>query len=244
VQFGGVEKMSKSKNNGVDPQTLIDQYGADTVRLYTMFTSPPDQSLEWSDEGVEGAHRFLKRLWQLALQQSQCGSGEDLGSLSQAQQAVRFEVHSALKKALFDYERQQFNTVVSACMTMVNALNRLQSSERDNAVRKEGTSIILRLLAPIAPHVTHYLWNQLGYGEDILTASWPEVDETALVQDVIEMVVQVKGKVRGKIEVPASADQAEVEAAALANDNVQRFIDSATIRKVIVVPGKLVNIVI
>jgi leucyl-tRNA synthetase len=244
VHFGGIEKMSKSKNNGVDPQTLIDLYGADTVRLYTMFTSPPDQSLEWSDEGVEGAHRFLKRLWSLAQSQYDPDAVSDFTVLDQQQQDVRFEVHSALKKALFDYERQQFNTVVSACMTMVNALNRLATSNSDHAVRTEGMSIVLRLLAPIAPHVTHYLWRQLGFGEDILTASWPEVDESALLQDSIEMVVQVKGKVRGKIEVAADAAQAEVEAAALANDNVQRFIDGATIRKIIVVPGKLVNIVI
>ena len=244
VHFGGIEKMSKSKNNGVDPQTLIDQYGADTVRLYTMFTSPPDQSLEWSDEGVEGAHRFLKRLWSLAQSEYDPGAVSDFAALEQQQQDVRFEVHSALKKALFDYERQQFNTVVSACMTMVNALNRLTTSHSDQAVRTEGMSIVLRLLAPIAPHVTHYLWRQLGFGDDILTASWPGVDESALVQDSIEMVVQVKGKVRGKIEVAANAEQAEVEAAALANDNVQRFIDGATIRKIIVVPGKLVNIVI
>ena len=244
VQFGGIEKMSKSKNNGVDPQTLIDLYGADTVRLYTMFTSPPDQSLEWSDEGVEGAHRFLKRLWQLALQQYLSDGSTDPGSFNKQQQAVRFELHSALKKALFDYDRQQFNTVVSACMTMVNALNRLKDSAADHAVRSEGISIILRLLAPIAPHVTHYLWKKLAYGDDILSAAWPQVDEAALVQDSIEMVVQVKGKVRGKISVAADADQAEVEAAAVANENVQRFIDGATIRKIIVVPGKLVNIVI
>ena len=245
VTFGGIEKMSKSKNNGVDPQTLIDQYGADTVRLYTMFTSPPDQSLEWSDEGVEGAYRFLKRLWTLAsLLQGKTDQAGDLGSLEQAQQDARREVHAALKKALFDYERQQYNTVVSACMTMVNVLNKLGSSDADLTVQVEGVSIVLRLLAPIAPHVTHHLWCELGYGEDILDAEWPQIDESALVQDSIEMVVQVKGKVRGKIQVAVDADNAAVEAVALANENVQRFIDGASIRKVIVVPGKLVNVVI
>jgi len=245
VTFGGIEKMAKSKNNGVDPQTLIDQYGADTVRLYTMFTSPPDQSLEWSDEGVEGAHRFLKRLWSLAAaRQEQEGVGGDFSSLEQAQQDARREVHAALKKALFDYERQQYNTVVSACMTMVNVLNKLGGSDQERLILDEGISIILRLLAPIAPHATHYLWREMGYGDDILNADWPQVDETALVQDSIEMVVQVKGKVRGKIQVPADADNTAVEAVALANENVQRFIDGASIRKVIVVPGKLVNIVI
>ena len=245
VTFGGIEKMSKSKNNGVDPQTLIDQYGADTVRLYTMFTSPPDQSLEWSDEGVEGAYRFLKRLWTLAsLLQGKTDQAGDLGSLEQAQQDARREVHAALKKALFDYERQQYNTVVSACMTMVNVLNKLGSSDADLTVQVEGVSIVLRLLAPIAPHVTHHLWCELGYGKDILDAEWPQIDESALVQDSIEMVVQVKGKVRGKIQVAVDADNAAVEAVALANENVQRFIDGASIRKVIVVPGKLVNVVI
>jgi leucyl-tRNA synthetase len=245
VTFGGIEKMSKSKNNGVDPQTLIDQYGADTVRLYTMFTSPPDQSLEWSDEGVEGAHRFLKRLWALAsLLQGKADQTGDPGSLEQVQQDARREVHAALKKALFDYERQQYNTVVSACMTMVNVLNKLGSSGADLTVQAEGVSIILRLLAPIAPHATHHLWRELGYGEDILDAEWPQIDESALVQDSIEMVVQIKGKVRGKIQVAVNADNAEVEAVALANENVQRFIDGASIRKVIVVPGKLVNVVI
>ena len=245
VTFGGIEKMSKSKNNGVDPQTLIDQYGADTVRLYTMFTSPPDQSLEWSDEGVEGAYRFLKRLWTLAsLLQGKTHQAGDLGSLEQAQQDARREVHAALKKALFDYERQQYNTVVSACMTMVNVLNKLGSSDADLTVQVEGVSIVLRLLAPIAPHVTHHLWCELGYGKDILDAEWPQIDESALVQDSIEMVVQVKGKVRGKIQVAVDADNAAVEAVALANENVQRFIDGASIRKVIVVPGKLVNVVI
>jgi len=245
VTFGGIEKMSKSKNNGVDPQTLIDQYGADTVRLYTMFTSPPDQSLEWSDEGVEGAHRFLKRLWTLAVSiQGNTNQAADMGSLGQAQQDARREVHAALKKANFDYGRQQYNTVVSACMTMVNVLNKLGSSDQDRMVLTEGVSIILRLLAPIAPHATHYLWCELDYGEDILSAEWPLVDESALVQESIEMVVQVKGKVRGKIQVAPDADNATIEAVALANENVQRFIDGASIRKIIVVPGKLVNVVI
>ena len=238
VIAGGVEKMSKSKNNGVDPQLLIDRYGADTVRLYTMFTAPPDQSLEWSDEGVEGAHRFLKRLWALALK-------VDEGALSASADPdpaigeARREIHAALKKALFDYERQQYNTVVSACMSMVNVLNR----QDDAALLKEGLAIVLRLLSPIAPHVTHYLWRELGYGEDILAAGWPQVDEDALRQESIELVVQVNGKVRAKVQVPADADKAAVEQAARDNENVQKFVGDAIIRKVIVVPGKLVNIV-
>ncbi len=240
VTPGGVEKMSKSKNNGIDPQDLIDRYGADTVRLYTMFTAPPEQSLEWSDEGVEGAHRFLKRLWAVGMRLAENG-GDSPGTL--AIEDVRREVHATLKKALFDFERQQYNTVVSACMSMLNALNKLGNAPAEREALREGLGIMLRLLAPIAPHITHALWRELGFGDDILQAGWPEVDEEALRQDAIELVVQVNGKVRGKIQVPAEADREAVEAAALANGNVQRFIQGQTVRKVIVVPGKLINIV-
>ncbi|NBC47974.1 MAG: leucine--tRNA ligase [Gammaproteobacteria bacterium] len=252
VHFGGIEKMSKSKNNGVDPEAMIERYGADTVRLYMMFTAPPDQSLEWNDEGVEGAYRFLKRLWNLAVTHAEAiraagataGSGEGLGEgLGEAEAEARREVHAALKKALFDYERQQFNTVVSACMTIANTVSRLGDEPPAQTVRREGLSIALRLLAPIAPHVTHHLWRALGLGEDILAAPWPAVDESALTQEQITYVVQVNGKVRGKIAVPADAERDAVEAAALANDNAQRFIGEASVRKVIVVANKLVNIV-
>jgi leucyl-tRNA synthetase len=238
VIAGGVEKMSKSKNNGVDPQLLIDRYGADTVRLYTMFTAPPDQSLEWSDEGVEGAHRFLKRLWALAHKLDK-GAESASADSDPAIGEARREIHAALKKALFDYGRQQFNTVVSACMTMVNVLNKQENA----ALLREGMAIVLRLLSPIAPHVTHYLWRELGYGDDILAAGWPQVDEDALRQESIELVVQVNGKVRAKVQVPADADKATVEQAARDNENVKKFVGDAMIRKVIVVPGKLVNIV-
>jgi leucyl-tRNA synthetase len=237
---GGIEKMSKSKNNGVDPQVLIDRYGADTVRLYTMFTAPPDQSLEWSDEGVEGAHRFLKRLWGLAVRlhaaDRTVGAAGEIGE-------PRRELHLALQKALFDYERQQFNTVVSACMTMVNILNKLSDSDDELALLSEGLGIVLRLLSPIAPHVTHELWQGLGYGNDILDAPWPKVDEAALEVETLLYVVQVNGKVRGKIEVASDADRETVQQAAVANEKVQRFTDGLTVRKVIVVPGKLVNVV-
>jgi leucyl-tRNA synthetase len=245
VTPGGVEKMSKSKNNGVDPQSLIDRYGADTVRLYTMFTAPPDQSLEWSDEGVEGAHRFLKRLWTLAVgraAQLRQVSG-DAGPFDAAQQAVRRELHAALKKALYDYERQQYNTVVSACMTMVNLLNRLGDSAGDLALLREGLGMVLRLLGPIAPHVTHHLWRELEYGRDILSAGWPKADPSALKQDQVEYVVQVNGKVRGKVTVAADADRRTIERAAQSDDNVQRFITGQQVAKIIVVPNKLVNIV-
>jgi len=240
VTAGGIEKMSKSKNNGVDPQHLIDRYGADTVRLYTMFTAPPDQSLEWSDEGVEGAYRFLRRLWTLAYKRAEIirttGAGQ---THSEASRGIRRDLHAVLKKALFDYERQQFNTVVSACMTLVNALYKTE----DAPVLREGIGIVLQLLAPIAPHMTHYLWRELEYGSDILTAGWPQVDEEALIQQHIEYVAQVNGKVRSKIQVPADADHAMIETLALQNENVKKFIGDALVRKIIVVPGKLVNIV-
>ncbi|MCU7796449.1 MAG: leucine--tRNA ligase [Candidatus Thiodiazotropha sp. (ex Myrtea spinifera)] len=247
VVIGGIEKMSKSKNNGVDPQTLIDRYGADTVRLYTMFTSPPDQSLEWNDEGVEGAHRFLKRVWALADANRDklvaMGDGAIDNGFNEAQKAVRREIHEALKKALFDYDRQQFNTVVSACMSMINALYKLGQSDADLALLKEGLRLVICLLGPIAPHLTHTLWRDLGYGDEILDAQWPQPDEEALKQESIQYVVQVNGKVRAKIQVPAEADKATAEKIARENENVQRFIGDATVRKVIVVPNKLVNIV-
>ncbi|MCG7916742.1 MAG: leucine--tRNA ligase [Candidatus Thiodiazotropha taylori] len=245
VQIGGIEKMSKSKNNGVDPQTLIDRYGADTVRLYTMFTSPPDQSLEWSDDGVEGAYRFIKRLWALAdgHQQQLSQPLAEVKDFGEEQKAARRELHELLKKALYDYQRQRFNNVVSASMGMTNILYKLGGTEQDLAILKEGLSLVLRLLAPIAPHVSHHLWRELGFGEEILASDWPKPDEAALVQESLPYVVQVNGKVRANIQVPADADKAAVEAIALANDNVQRFIGEATVRKVIVVPNKLVNVV-
>ncbi|MEJ2619812.1 MAG: leucine--tRNA ligase [Candidatus Thiodiazotropha sp.] len=245
VEIGGIEKMSKSKNNGVDPQTLIDRYGADTVRLYTMFTSPPDQSLEWSDDGVEGAFRFIKRLWALAEthQQSLSQVADEVTEFDDDQKQARRELHELLKKALYDYQRQRFNNVVSASMAMTNILYKLGSTNQDLAILKEGLSLVLRLLAPIAPHVAHHLWQALDFGNEILESDWPEADEAALVQESLPYVVQVNGKVRATIQVPADADKAAVEAIALANDNVKRFIGEASVRKVIVVPNKLVNVV-
>ena len=240
VFFGGIEKMSKSKNNGIDPQQLIDRYGADTVRLYTMFTAPPDQSLEWSDEGVEGAHRFLRRLWNLAAQHAEAIRQTPDGTVDLNAAQARNELHSILKKALFDYERQQFNTVVSACMSIVNLLHKEQAP----ALLREGFAILLRLLAPIAPHVAHTLWRDLGYGDNVLQAGWPVVDAAALRQDEIEYVIQVNGKLRAKVLLPADLDKAAMEATALQQPQVQKFIADATVRKVIVVPGKLINIVV
>jgi len=246
VAIGGVEKMSKSKNNGVDPQALIERYGADTVRLYTMFTAPPDQSLEWSDEGVEGAHRFLKRLWALAAgsrKAVQSAGNPAVSDLTPAPRAIRREIHEALKQALFDYERQQFNTVVSACMKIVNHLYRLGQDLAEKTLLREGLGIVLRLLAPITPHIAHELWRQLGYGTDILDATMPRPDPEALRQDNVQYVVQVNGKVRARILLAADVGRQQAEQAALADDNVRRFIGELAVKKVIVVPGKLVNVV-
>ncbi|MEL0585616.1 MAG: leucine--tRNA ligase [Candidatus Thiodiazotropha sp. (ex. Lucinoma kazani)] len=246
VVIGGIEKMSKSKNNGIDPQTLIDRYGADTVRLYTMFTSPPDQSLEWNDESVEGSHRFLKRLWALAETNQARFSAllKDPVDLAEPQKIARRELHELLKKALYDYERQRFNNVVSASMGMINILYKLGETAADQQVLTEGVSLVLRLLAPIAPHITHQLWCELGYGNEILDSDWPQPDETALKQDSLPYVVQVNGKVRATIQVPADAEKSVAESIALENENVQRFMGDGTVRKVIVVPNKLVNIVV
>jgi leucyl-tRNA synthetase len=243
VEVGGIEKMSKSKNNGVDPQAMVDRFGADTVRLYTMFTAPPDQSLEWSDEGVEGAHRFLKRLWVLAAEKGENITAGDLSNLDDKQKEARREIHEALKQAAFDYERQQFNTVVSACMKIVNVLYKLGDNPEDRALLHEGLAITLRLLAPIAPHVSHYLWRELGFGDDILDSDWPRPDEAALVQESIQYVAQVNGKVRAQLQVPADADKETIEKMAQEDPNVRKFTDGKTIRKIIVVPNKLVNIV-
>ncbi|MES9943480.1 MAG: leucine--tRNA ligase [Candidatus Thiodiazotropha sp.] len=245
VAIGGIEKMSKSKNNGVDPQTLIDRYGADTVRLYTMFTSPPDQSLEWNDEGVEGAYRFLKRLWALAevILAKPMAADSTPVELDESQKTARREIHESLKKVLYDYERQRFNNVVSACMGMINILYKLGDSAADLQLLREGVSLVLRLLAPIAPHITHRLWCDLEYGDEILDSEWPQPDEAALKQESLPYVVQVNGKVRATIQVATDAEKPAIEALALANDNVQRFIGDNRVRKVIVVPGKLVNIV-
>ena len=245
VEIGGIEKMSKSKNNGIDPQTMIDRFGADTVRLYTMFTSPPDQSLEWSDEGVEGAHRFLRRLWGLAWNRREeiAAAGNAAVDYEDAQKSDRREIHAALKQACFDYDRQQFNTVVSACMKVVNTLYKLGDSTADRALLREGFGIVLQLLAPIAPHIAHALWRELAYGEEILQSGWPQPDEEALKLASIQYVVQVNGKVRAKIQIAADAQKSAIEQAAQADENVRKFIGNAKVRKVILVPGKLVNIV-
>ena len=243
VVIGGTEKMSKSKNNGVDPQAIIDAYGADTARLFMMFAAPPDQQLEWSDTGVEGAFRFLRRVWNLSAELGDIGKmSGDLGNLSTDDQALRRETHLALKQANFDFSRFQFNTVVSAAMKMLNALEKSRASA-NRAVLSESLSILLRLLSPMTPHISQTLWKELGFGEDILAASWPEVDEAALVQDEIELMIQVNGKLRGSLLVAKDASKAEIEQLTLAHETVQKLLAGATAKKIIVVPGRLVNVV-
>ncbi|MBX3683458.1 MAG: leucine--tRNA ligase, partial [Thauera sp.] len=242
--------MSKSKNNGVDPQSLIEQYGADTARFFMMFAAPPEQTLEWSDAGVEGAHRFLRRVWSFGH-----GFASELQPRIAARQlkgaklpddlaTLRREVHLLLKQANYDLGKQQFNTVASACMKMLNALEKApREGSLAAEVIEECFGILLRVLSPITPHIAHALWRELGYGDEILAASWPEPLEAALVQDEIELVLQVNGKLRGAITVAADAARSDIESIALDNEAARRFMEGKPARKVIVVPGRLVNIV-
>ena len=248
VVIGGVEKMSKSKNNGIDPQALIDQYGADTARLFTMFAAPPEQQLEWNDAGVEGASRFLRRMWNFGVAHGdaiRAGHGNGVvDGATDADRALRRELHTVLKQANYDYERLQYNTVVSATMKMLNALEGAKDAGVD--ARREGFGILLRVLYPVVPHITHVLWQELGYAGaygSLLDAPWPQVDDGALVQSEIELVLQVNGKVRGSIVVPADADRAAIEAIAAKDEAVHRFAEGKPPKKIIVVPGRLVNVV-
>ena len=247
VEIGGTQKMSKSLNNGVDPQSMIEQYGADTCRLFMMFASPPDASLEWSDSGVEGSHRFLKRVWRLAHTHVGLGlpGALDIGTLNDGQKVIRRAIHQAIKQASLDVgQHHKFNTAVAQVMTVMNVLEKApHATEQDRALLQEGLETVALLLAPITPHISHELWNQLGHTGAVIDAPWPVLDESALVQDTLQLVIQVNGKLRGHIEMPAGTSREEVEAAARINENVLRFTDGLTIRKVIVVPGKLVNIV-
>jgi leucyl-tRNA synthetase len=247
VHSGGITKMSKSKNNGVDPQTAIDKHGADTVRLFTMFAAPPEQTLEWSNEGVAGAHRFLRKLWTMV----QTHIAEDFNTTldtanhNDSQRDLRRKIHETIAKVNDDYGRRNtFNTAIAAVMELLNEVGKLSGNEaQTQAVRHEALNSAVLLLSPIAPHICHSLWNLLGHSDAVANATWPTVDESALVRSSIEMVVQVNGKVRGKIQVAADASKEQVEALALEDSNVQRFTDGVTIRKIIVVPGRLVNIV-
>jgi leucyl-tRNA synthetase len=241
-------KMSKSKGNTVDPQGLIDRYGADTVRLFTMFAAPPEQSLEWRDSGVEGAYRFLKRLWKQV--QDHIAAGEapamDTAALSDAQKAIRCAVHTTLAKVSDDVGRRfTFNTAIAANMELLNELNRFaDDSAQGRAVMQEALEAVVLMLSPIVPHITHALWHALGKQQAIVNCRWPQVDESALVQEAITLVIQVNGKVRGRIDVPADADRDALQELVMNEPNVQKHVQGKPVRKFIAVPGKLVNIVV
>ncbi len=247
IHSGGVTKMSKSKNNGVDPQTAIDKHGADTVRLFTMFAAPPEQTLEWNDDGVSGAHRFLRKLWTTVHAHLQLGTVESLNTdiLNDGQKNLRRKTHETINKVNDDYGRRNtFNTAIAAVMELLNEVGKLNDNEAQSiAVRHEALTSAILLLSPIAPHICHSLWHAMGNQEAVADAAWPILDESALVRSSIEMVIQVNGKVRGKIQVAADASKDDVEKRALDDGNVQRFTEGVTIRKIIVVPGRLVNIV-
>jgi leucyl-tRNA synthetase len=254
IDYEGVGTMSKSKNNGVDPQDLIEKYGADTARLYTMFTAPPEVTLEWNDSAVEGSYRFLRRVWNFAFKHHELlrsATGQDLSqaALGDSAKVLRREMHLVLKQVGYDYERMQYNTVVSGCMKLLNALEDFKpdGSLGDAAALCEGVSILLRMLYPACPHITDDIWQQLGLAQaagELLDAPWPTVDETALERDQIELMLQINGKLRGSILVPSSADKAQIEAAALANEAFIKQAAGAAPKKVIVVPGRLVNLVL
>jgi len=241
-------KMSKSKGNTVDPQGLIDQYGADTVRLFTMFAAPPEQSLEWSDSGVEGASRFLKRLWKLVHGHVRAGTPPELNiaDLTAPQKAIRHSVHSTLAKVSDDVGRRYtFNTAIAANMELMNTLSRFDDdSGQGRAVMQEALDAVVLMLSPIVPHITHALWYALGHQQAVVDCNWPSVDEAALVQASIALVVQVNGKVRGRIDVAPDASQEVIEAVVMDEENVQKHIADKPVRKIIVVPGKLVNVVV
>ena len=259
VESGGVGTMSKSKNNGVDPQALVDEYGADTARLYMMFASPPEQTLEWSDAGVEGQFRFVKRLWAFCWHFKESGGMQsgalDSAHLAPGQTELRREVHALLKQANYDFQRFQFNTVVSAGMKILNALERANRRGEGGAtetafatgslpVAREAIGILLRLLGPIAPHVASALWRELGYGEDLFTAAWPEPDPAALEQSEIELVLQINGKTRGNITVPSAGTSEAIKQLALSSPAAQKYLGAQPVKRIIVVPGRLVNIVL
>jgi len=244
--------MSKSKNNGVDPQSMIDKYGADTVRLFTMFAAPPEQSLEWNDDAIAGGSRFLRRVWNLTNQHSDVLSKTGLKPAQASDKynapakAMRLITHTIIQRALRDFERQQFNTVVAAAMELTNAIEKADWSamgEHADVVLSEACHTLIKILAPVTPHLCEHVWAQFEGDVTMDDSQWLTVDEAALVKDEVTYVVQVNGKLRAKLNVSASASKDDVEAMAIADENVQRFLDGVTVRKVIVVPNKLVNIV-
>jgi leucyl-tRNA synthetase len=248
VESGGVVTMSKSKNNGVDPQALVDEFGADTARLFTMFAAPPEQTLEWSDEGVQGAYRFIKRLWKAVHEHVAAGAAGPLerSGLSEAQRALRRQAHQTLAKVTDDIGRRRtFNTAIAAVMELLNALAKHPPlTALDRSVIQEALDIAVLALSPIIPHVTHALWRELGHRGALIDEPWPQVDPSALEQSTILLVVQVNGKLRARIRVAADADETAVRETALNDPHVQKFIGPGAVRKVVVVPGKLVNVVV
>jgi len=259
IDYEGVGTMSKSKNNGVDPQDLIERYGADTARLYTMFTAPPEATLEWNDAAVEGSYRFLRRVWNYGVKLSAMNLGAAHADLARAgglngqefgkeAKVLRREIHTVLKQVDYDYQRMQYNTVVSGAMKMINALEDFKAPDTAGATLAlaEGFSILLRILYPATPHIAHALWSELGFATaqgDLLDVPWPVVDPLALVQDEVELMLQVNGKLRGSVMVPSGASKEEIEATTLASSTFAPFA-TGPIKRVIVVPGRLVNVVL
>jgi len=248
VQIGGIEKMAKSKNNGVDPQTMVDKYGADTVRLFSMFAAPPEHSLEWREAGVEGMARFLRRLWRDVHEHA--GQPDhpvvDPAVLNAAHKALRRQTHETIAKVSDDFARRHsFNTAIAALMELLNAMARFDDmSDQGRAVRHEAFDAIVLLLNPITPHICHALWQALGHRESILTQTWPKADPAALTKTVVTLAVQVNGKLRGQIEVAVGTPHEQVENAAITDPAVAKFLAGAAVKKIVVVPGKIVNIVI
>ncbi|NDP39780.1 MAG: class I tRNA ligase family protein, partial [Rhodoferax sp.] len=260
IDYEGIGTMSKSKNNGVDPQDLIEKYGADTARLYTMFTAPPEATLEWNDAAVEGSYRFLRRVWNFGVKLSTidmiAADASTTGAVnlndinfSKEAKVLRLEIHTVLKQVDYDYQRMQYNTVVSGAMKMINALENFKATDSSGAqvALIEGFGILLRCLYPATPHITHNLWQDLGYAGtlgELLDAPWPQVDESALLRDEIELMLQINGKLRGAIVVSAGASKVEIELAAMESEVYRKLANGATPKKVIVVPGRLVNLVV
>jgi leucyl-tRNA synthetase len=248
VESGGIGTMSKSKNNGVDPNRLVEEYGADTARLFIMFASPPEQSLEWSEEGVQGASRFLRRLWRAVHQHAQGGPAEEvaIAALEDRQRTLRRRLHQAIAKVTDDVGRRYtFNTAIAAVMELLNELGRFEArTAADRAIVQEALESAVLMLSPMVPHICHRLWHVLGHTRAVVDEPWPVADESALTAESVEVVVQVNGKVRGRVTVPVGAGEETVKAAALADENVGRHMAGKPPRRVIVVPGKLVNVVV
>jgi leucyl-tRNA synthetase len=248
VEYGGMGTMSKSKANGVDPQPLVDKYGADTIRLFMLFAAPPEQTLEWSASGVEGAHRFLKRLWRAVAEHVNAGQVPKLAvtELNGDQRNLRRQIHATISKVSDDIGRRYtFNTAVAAIMELFNTLTHSTSAdEQERALKQEGFELITMMLAPMTPHICETLWRELGHEASVMSMPWPQPDAAALTRESVEMVVQVNGKLRGRITVPTDAVRAQLEQAALSETNVRKFVEGKAVKKVIVVPGKLINVVI